>query len=282
MLKEVSLRVFGRFLLSYLDYFDSLKENLRHASLPYTVHEYLAVTVFSSFLAFAVSAMVLVVGFVLFLPEFAYSYTLAVILSFGIGGGSFVLLYSYPSLRAKSLRTRIDKSLPFAVFYMATTASSGSHPVNIFRMLSLRGGAIGDEATKIYTSVNTLGMDINTAIQRAAARTPSRTFSELLWGMISVISSGGNLEAYLRGKTRTAMSQYRRALNDYARSIALYTEIYITLIVVGSIFFIVLIAIVSPLVGGNTLMVQTFIVFFFIPLVSLGFILLLKSSSPTE
>ena len=86
----------------------------------------------------------------------------------------------------------------------------------------------------------------------------------------------------MRGKTRTFMSQYRRSLNDYAKQISMYTEIYITLVIIGSLFFIVLISIISPLTGGGTLFIQTFLVFFFIPLVSMGFIVLLKGISPSE
>ncbi|MBI4182035.1 MAG: type II secretion system F family protein [Candidatus Aenigmarchaeota archaeon] len=282
MLLELSQRLFGKLLLPYVETFDGLRDGLRRASMPYSVHEYLCLTVFWAFAAFAASAVGLTIFLALALPQLAYSYTLAVLLSFGIGGLLLVLGYSYPGLKAKGIRGKIDKGLPFAVFYMATTASSGSHPLNIFRMLSLRGGAIGEEASRIFTAVQTLGMDLNTAMQRAASRTPSKTFAELLWGMSSIMTTGGSLEIYLRGKTKAAMSQYRRALNDYAKAITLYTEIYITLIVVGSVFFVILIAIISPLVGGNTLMLQTFIVFFFIPLVSMGFLLLLKSANPTE
>lgn len=276
------MKIMGRFVMPYVDYFDSLKHLLRQADMDYNVYEYLCFAVFASFIGFLVSLIGLSVILSLNLPLLAYSYSLAIILSLVVGGGILGLSYYYPSLKAKGIKSKIDKGLPFAVFYMATTASSGSHPVNIFKMLSLRGGVIGSEANKIYTSVQTLGMDINTALQRAATRTPSKEFAELLWGMISIITTGGNLEEYLRGRTKTAMTQYRRALNDYAKTISLYTEIYITLIIVGSIFFIILIAIISPLVGGNTLTYQTFIVFFFIPLVSMGFIMLLKSSSPTE
>jgi len=282
MLKEVSVSLFGSLVAPYEDYFDSLKETLRKARIPYTLCEYLSISVFVGLLSFVFSLVGLTIILSAMIPLFVYSFTLALIVSFVVGLIALFLSYSYPSLKAKGIKQKIDKSLPFSIFYMATTASSGSHPVNIFKMLSLRGGEIGEEANKIYTSVQTLGMDINTAIQRAASRTPSRTFSELLWGMVSVMTTGGNIESYLKSKTKTAMAQYRRALNDYAKTIALYTEIYITLIIVGTIFFIILIAIISPLVGGNTLTIQTFIVFFFIPLVSMGFIMLLKSVSPTE
>ena len=83
-------------------------------------------------------------------------------------------------------------------------------------------------------------------------------------------------------KTRTFMNQYRRSLNDYAKQIALYTEIYITLVMVGSLFFIVLTAIMSPLGGMDILMLQSFVIFILTPMVSLGFIVLLKGTSPVE
>jgi len=231
-----------------------------------------------TFIVFFIASLVLVA---IFYPV-PLAYMFVVFASIMAGVIAFFSMYSYPSMKMRSLKNSIDRSLPFAVFYMATTASSGSHPMNIFRMLSLRGGVMGEEANRIYTNVKTMGMDIGTALQKAAARTPSTKFAELLWGMVSIITTGGNMESYLRGRTRTAMAQYRRALNEYANSIALYTEIYITLVIVGTLFFIILLAIISPLVGGNTLFLQTFLVFFFIPLISVGFIALLKMTSPVE
>jgi flagellar protein FlaJ len=107
-------------------------------------------------------------------------------------------------------------------------------------------------------------------------------FADLLWGMISVITTGGSLEDYLNNKTRSFMTQYRLQLNDYSKKVALYTEVYITLVMVGALFFIVLTAIMSPLGGMDILMMQTFIVFFITPMVSAAFIVLMKGASPLE
>lgn len=278
MLESLSMRLFGKFLAPHLEQFESLKESMWKGRMPWTLHEYLSITAFVSAVVFLISLVLSIIvaltvkGGVLF----------GVILPIVVTASSFMLCYYYPSLKAKDLRNRIDRSLPFAVFYMTTTASSGAHPATIFQMLSLRGGVIGEEASRIYSNVKSLGMDITTALQRAAARSPSPRFAELLWGMVSILTSGGDMESYLRGRSRTVMSQYRRALNNYAKTVAFYTEIYITLVIVGSIFFIILLAIISPMVGGNTLFIQTFLVFFFVPLVSVGFIMLLKGASPME
>jgi flagellar protein FlaJ len=282
MLKKIALRTFGGLVGNYIDYFDTLKTNLKKANIVVSVHEYVSTLIFFTFITFLI---VLIIGSILitfaFLYSF-YSFTLTVLISFMTSGFVFFLGYYYPSLKAKGIKARIDKSMPFAVFYMTTTASSGVNPIEIFKMLSLRGGVIGEEAKKIYTNVTTLGMNLTTALQKAATKTPSQSFADLLWGMMAIITTGGDLEEYLKDKTKILMNQYRRTLNDYAKQISLYTEIYITLITVGTLFFIILIAMIAPLVGISILFLQAFLVFFFVPLISIGFIVLLKALSPTE
>jgi flagellar protein FlaJ len=282
MIEKFAHQIFGGITRPYLDYFDSLRITLRSADMKIPLNEYISLVTFASFLTFFF-AMIFGTIFITFtFISTAYSYTLAIILSLLSSGGVFFFGYYYPNLKAKSVKTDIERSLPFAVFYMATSASSGVNPTQIFKMLSIRGGMVGKEAKKIYNDVVTMGMNLSDALQKSATRSPSPQFADLLWGMISIITTGGDIEGYLRGKTRTFMAQYRRSLNDYAKQISLYTEIYITLIIIGSLFFIILIAIISPLTGGATSMIQTFLVFFFIPLVSMGFIILLKGISPSE
>jgi len=281
-LTQLALKMFGGLTAPYLGYFDTLQTNMKKAGMRVSLHEYLCLISMASLFTFII-LVILGSFFITFAILYtAYSYTLSIIISAVLSGAVFFIGYWYPSVKAAGVKRDIDKSLPFAAFYMATTASSGINPVDIFKVLSLRKGIIGEEARKIYTNVNTLGTNLTTAMQRVAARTPSPDFADLLWGMISVITAGGDLESYLRGKTETLMSKYRRTLADYAKTITLYTEIYITLVIVGSLFFIILISIISPVTGLSTLFLQTFLVFFFIPLISIGFIVLLKSISPTE
>lgn len=281
-LTDLALKMFGGLTAPYLGYFDTLQTNMKRAGMRLSLHEYICLLSMSSLFTF-IAAVILGSFFITFAIVFtAYSYTLSIMISGALAAAVFFVGYWYPSLKASGMKKEIDKSLPFAVFYMATTASSGINPVDVFKVLSLRKGIIGQEARRIYTNVSTLGTSLSTAMQRVAARSPSPDFADLLWGMISVVTAGGDLEAYLKGKTETLMSKYRRSLNDYAKSITLYTELYITLVIVGSLFFIILISIISPMTGFSTLFLQTFLVFFFIPLISVAFIVLLKSISPTE
>ncbi len=288
MLQRIAMRFFGGIIEPYMVYFKGLSRSLKKGMFKSTTQEYVSVLLFTSMVAFMVSVITGSVFITIALTSIAtsdpviYSYTLAVILSLLISGSVFLAGYYYPNMKADSLKTQIDRTLPFSVLFMATTASSGIHPLEIFKALSRKKGPMGQEANRIYTGVKTLGMNLTDAMAKSANRTPSPLLADLLWGMISVITTGGSLEDYLNTKTRTFMTKYRLSLNDYAKKIALYTEIYITLVMVGSLFFIVLTAIMSPLGGMDILMMQTFVVFFVTPLASVAFIVLLKGSSPME
>jgi flagellar protein FlaJ len=281
MLRKIAFKLFGKPLSRYLGYFDFLEIQLRSTRMKISVHEYMSLVFFASMIAFLVS---IIAGSILipFLTLNApYSYTLAIIVSFGVTAAIFFLTFYYPSMKANSIKSRIDRALPFSATHMTAIASSGINPAEIFKILSLREGEIGKEAKTIYNDVRMFGMGISAALTKAANRTPSPQFSELLWGMVSVITSGGDLENYLSEKTRSFMVNYKRTLDDYSNQIYLYTEIYITLIIVGTLFFIVLSSIMSPLTGGGALFIQTFLVFVFTPLISVGFIILLKGLSPS-
>jgi flagellar protein FlaJ len=282
MMEKMACKLFGRVVSPYIEYFDSLKLQLRQAKIKYSIEEYLSLMMFSTMIVF-VAVMLLGSFFITVTTAYAvYSYTLSVVISFASAGGTFFIGYYYPSIKAKGIQNKINKTLPFTVIYMSTVASSEVNPTELFKIVSKKGGVIGKECERIYRDIHMLGMDVNTAITKAANRTPSKKFAELLWGMLSIIGRGGDLGEYLSEKSKEFMGEYRRSLKTYSDQISFYTEIYITLIIVGTLFFIVLSSIMSPLVGGDILLIQTFLVFFFIPMISIGFLFLLKSLSPQE
>ncbi|MEM5812306.1 MAG: type II secretion system F family protein [Candidatus Aenigmatarchaeota archaeon] len=292
-LSKTAYGFFGSIFDKYVIYLDSLKMNLKKAGIKTPVVEYISTITLYALIGYVILIIsgATIFGYVIPLIskttsayDMVYSFTLAIIISFAGAGGIFGIGYYYPSMRAKSRRSRIERILPFTIFHMATSASSGINPVEIFNMLSKKGGLIGEEAGRIYNDVNSLGMSLPDALQKAAARTPSPQFADILLSMATIITTGGDVQKYLSGKTKTFMSQYRRNLENYSKQISLYTEIYTTLVIVGSLFFIVMLSIMSPLVGGGgfSLFLQTFLVFFVVPAVSVGFIVLLKGIYPSE
>jgi flagellar protein FlaJ len=201
--------------------------------------------------------------------------------------GIFFLFYTYPSLAAGKRKVNIEANLPFATTYMATVAASGAPPPTMFKVLGQfkEYGEISKEAEKIDRDIEAFGMDLVSSLRKTAARSPSSELKELFWGLDTVLSAGGNVSNFLHEKSKTFISEYRRKLQEYSRTLSLLTEIYLTVILVGSIFFIIMTSLMSIMSAGqmNQLLsfTQFLVVFLVMPVLSIGFVYLLKNLSPT-
>jgi archaeal flagellar protein FlaJ len=281
---NLSYRFFGNFSRSLRPYFSDVKEDLQKANMVYTLEEYLSLAFFTTIIAFLVECVFLSFLLGLFV-EPVLAVVLSLILASAISGVLFFIFYAYPTTVSKSRENRIRKVLPFAISYLATMSSSKVSPLVLFKTLSQfkEYGHVAEEAGEIANSVDLFGMTTDAAIRKQAKRTPSKELRELLWGINTVIATGGDLTSYLNKKSDDLMGDYRRRIRKYSQDLSLYVEIYLTLIITGSIFFIVLSSIIAALSAGlETVIIQTFVVFVLLPLMSLGFIVLMKSISPLE
>lgn len=283
--KNISFRLFGKSLEPYAEYFGSIKADLEMSDMRLSLIEYVYIMFFISFLIFIVEFPLLsfMLGFFTSVPmAFFLSFTLTVFMSMV----TFFVFYSYPSLLSGARKKNIDGALPFATTYLATIAGSRAPPITMFRVLSQFGeyGEVAKEAKKIYRDVSVFGMDLPEAMRKTAGRTPSAQLKELLWGMTNVLSTGSDMSVFLREKSKGFMQEYRRSLEQFSQRMSLMIEIYLTLIIVGSIFFVILSAIMSIFSSGMGLLLsflQFVIIFVVMPVVSAGFIIVIKSVSPS-
>ncbi|MFH0832565.1 MAG: type II secretion system F family protein [Candidatus Aenigmatarchaeota archaeon] len=279
----ISQQFFGSISKSLKVYFLDTRDELQKANLNYTLEEYLSMALFTTMITFIAENVILA-----FIFGLAGSPVRAVLLSLtislAISGLIFFLFYSYPSTLAKSREKEIRKILPFAISYMATVSSAKAPPITLFKTLARfkEYGEVSDEAKTIVKDVEMFGMTFSGAVKKRAKKTSSSELREILWGINTVISSGSDLTSYLRGKAEESMNDYRRRIRKYSQDLSLFIEIYLTLIITGSIFFIVLSSIISAISGGLWIVsLHSFIIFILLPLLSMGFIILLKSLSPS-
>ncbi|MBS3053020.1 MAG: type II secretion system F family protein [Candidatus Aenigmarchaeota archaeon] len=282
---SVSHKFFGGLSRYLKGYFLDIQDDLQMANIPYTLEEYLSVAVFTTAATLLIEAALF--GFIFGLLNFSIivnmllSFTLAATVS----GLLFFLFYSYPITKAKTRGNKIKKLLPFAVAYLAAMSSSKLPPITMFKTLSQfkEYGTVSEEANNVVQDVEAFGMNFSTALKRQAKRTPSAELRELIWGINTVSSSGGDLTSYLSQKSNEYMNDYKRKIRKYSQDLSLFVEMYLTLVISGAIFFIVLSSVVSSISGDiTTIIIQTFVVFILLPLISLGFIVLVKSISPLE
>ena len=280
---ELSYRFFGDVSKSIRPYFIEIREDLKKANINYTLDEYLSIALFTTVITFVTETLLLSFLFGLFIDpiiSMLLSFTLAISLS----GLLFFLFYTYPTAASKNRNNRIRKALPFSVSYMATIASSNVPPITIFKTISnfKEYGELTKEAESIVRDVELFGMTTSSAIKKQARITPSNEFKELLFGINTMLISGGNLGVFLKEKSEEYMNDYRRRIRKYSQDLSLYVEMYLTLIITGSIFFIVLSSIISSISAGlGTIVIQSLIVFIMLPLISVGFIFLIRAANPT-
>jgi flagellar protein FlaJ len=198
----------------------------------------------------------------------------------------FAYFYLSPSNLVAERAKKIDNGIHFAALYMATLANTGTPAFMIFKIISefKEFGEITKVAQKITNEVEVFGYNLPDSLAKHAELVPSNNLSELLWGIRATIISGGDLNNYLTEKSKTFVNVFKRRLEEYVQSMSLFMEMYITVVIVGTILVIVLSTIMS-MIGGVMADIQALQVGFvllLVPFVTVAFILFLKTISPTE
>jgi archaellum biogenesis protein FlaJ (TadC family) len=215
---------------------------------------------------------------------FLFSFFLATTTAVLLSAFFYILFINYPKFIIRDKANSIEKTLPYAGIYLSTIASSGLPPHKIFEIFSKfdEYGEFTAETKRIITDIKMFGLNVYESLERAVERTPSRDLRDLFWTILSTLRAGGDLSVYLTEKSQTYLNSYRRRLSEFANSLSVYLEVYLTALVLGTIFFIILTSVMSGFTGAssNIVMLQFFLIFFFIPLISAAFIVLIKTASP--
>lgn len=278
-----SYRLFGETVEKIKPYFLDVQDDIRKANMKYTLEEYISIAIFVTVVTFFLETISISFIFGLFFDPLI-SVMLSFLLSSAVSAGIFFLFYTFPSTVAKNRAIKIDKMLPFAASYLTAIASGQVSPLVIFKTLARfkEYGEITKEAENIVRDMEVFGMNFFNAIKRRAKMSPSSQWKDFLWGINTTITTGGDLQRFLMEKNRELMDEHKRRIKKYSQDLSLFMEIYLTLVIIGSIFFIVLTSIVATLGGGvGIILIQTFIVFFLLPGISIAFIIFIKMLSPT-
>jgi len=285
---KLAFRLFSQVSEKVSGYFLDVKSNLKRARIKLSVQEYISIAIMTAFIVFVVGFPILSFLFGLMFRTFLFSFISSFTVTIALTIGAFAVVLNYPKLIIDQKERSINNSLPFATLYLSTIASTKLplHKVfDIFARFSDYGN-LTKEVELISNEIELFGLDINTALERAIDRSPSKELKELLWGMLSTRRSGGDLHAYLREAAANLTNDYRRKLYEFSHQLTLYIEIYLTAIVVGAIFFTILTSIISGLGGAmqtsNIIVLQFLLIFCFMPMVSVLFIIFVKTITPGQ
>lgn len=197
---------------------------------------------------------------------------LVLLLSSGLSGAIgatvvFLIRWQIPSIRGDTRRRQIDAGMPQMVAFVYALSRGGMSFPDVMRALARNKDVFGEAADEMSTGVRNLdvfNVDLVTAVQDLADRTPSEQFERFAENMTSVLQSGRNMSEYLRGE----YERYREEAEEQQREIldvlATTAEMYVTVVVAGLLFLITILLVIG-LVAGDTLLLIQLITYLVLP-----------------
>lgn len=273
----------GGLALRAIPYFQDYKMVLNQANMDISLPEYLAIAIFTT--GTVGVSIFSTLGIIFLISSGISGLITAFFISFILSLITVFLIYMWPKGIVNTRATVIRDMMPFATMYLSTLAGTGSSVSEMFEELAEvdEYGEVANEASKISRDIETLGMDISEALERGAERTPSEDFADLLRGLEHVLTTGGSVRDYLKQRSEALMNDYGRRIEQFADQLGLLVEMYITIVIVGSIIFTAMSAIMSSISGfdpGLIVAIQVLLVFVGLPIITGMFIVFIKGISP--
>ncbi|NOR84773.1 hypothetical protein GQ473_01520 [archaeon] len=285
--RALANRLFSNITQVYPEYFNPLKKALEISDIKLMPQTYIGIMTASSFIV-SMSAFLIILLQAIW---FKLSIELAIFGLLIVPAASFFLIflifYIYPFQSINQKRKSIDTNLPFAINHMSAIASSGVPPEKAFEMLVEFGdyGGITEESKMIVRRIKVMGEDITSAIHYVAKKTPSESFKELLYGILSIIESGGNLKDYLSEMSEIALFNYKLSRKRYVETLSTYADIYTVILIAVPMFLVSILAVMNIIpdsnVGGMSIIdFMKLGVYGMMPIMNLGFLAFLIYTQP--
>lgn len=226
------------------------------------------------------------------LPLFVYQYAdyqlvagtiIIAFLSLGVVGiTTYTLFMVYPSIIAAERKKKIDASLPHALNYITAMSAAGITPAEIFRLLgeSPVYGESSTEARYIAREIDVFGRDLIDAMRVVSTSTPSERLKEFLQGAMGAITSGSNISDYFRLKADQYAVENRQQQKAFLDTLGLMSESYVTALVAGTLFLVILQSVMSMLSGTANPLFLYMIIYLIVPFGSVMFLVLISSMTP--
>jgi len=278
--QKMCYRWFGRTAESVVN--DKMRDDLERAHITIRPGAYVSCMWVNTILTAVVSTVIFITLILFLSPEIWVAFLLIMIPVFTTVM-AYVYFKSMPAARAKSRAKKIDLHLPYALNFISAMSSAGITPTEIFKSLSKQRiyGEIREEALWIYRDVGLLGRDVISAIKSNINRTPSEKFKEFLQGAIVTVQSGGALKPYFMAKAEQYTRENRVAQKQLLESLGIMAEAYVTAAVAGTLLIIIIIPLLMIITNApeEQLGFMYVFIFFIIPLIHVGFAVVLSSMS---
>lgn len=205
----------------------------------------------------------------------------------------FFIGIAMPKISASSRAQALENELPYLFAYITVLAGGGISPIVTLKRISKAGKifpAAAKEAARILMDIDIFGLDAISALERESRLTPNKVFSDFIGGYVAVLKTGGDALSYLEAKLKEIFTIRESKVKSGSEFIATMSEAYIITTVVMGVSLMVLWAtqnLMSPTglpTSGGSVNSTLIVMFsgFFVPIISLIFIIVIGSSQIRE
>ncbi len=196
-------------------------------------------------------------------------------IGFALGFGAMVAV---PYSRASARKREINMLLPDAISFMYALSVGGLNQLEILEAMAQAEDTYGEVAREFQSIVHEteyFDTDYKTAIRNQALETPSDELSQFLTDMLSIVNSGGNMEAFLDDKKQKHMRTAKQEQEMTLETLELFGEMYMTLSLFPLLLIIILVIMRMLGEASSTMLYAT--VYGLIPLTGAGFLVLIST-----
>ena len=259
---------------------------IQKASLKMSRFEYASSMVFWSILGSG-AAGILGSWIILFLNILPFTPLIPVGLASVVGVSIFAGFYLYPIYRSGVIKKKIDGNLAYTTNYLRILTASGATTERVFESLASVTDVFGvrEGTRRMIRSIQLLGDDVFTAMDRETQMSPSRRFGDVLQGFVATARSGGDIANYFTTVSRKQIDETRHDLRKVIDNLALAGEIYISGLIALPIVLVIILTI-SGLFGGeifvgfSSALLLQLIVYIMIPALAVSVLLMIDALAP--
>ena len=158
----------------------------------------------------------------------------------------------------------------------------GITPAEVFRLLGSSSiyGQSAVEARYISREIDIFGRDLIDALRLVSSRYSQRPHERIFTGHHGKCCKRGEHHGLFQDKSRAVCTGKQADPENVLRNLALVSESYVTAMVAGTLFLIILQSIMSVLSGDNKPMFLYAVIYVMIPLGSVMFVIMISSMTP--
>ncbi|MDO9518147.1 MAG: type II secretion system F family protein [Methanosarcinaceae archaeon] len=286
----------------------NLQLQLKQARMPISYEMYISNAIFYSVLSGLVGAIlgllttyivILVVGlpdqitkltfgpstaWILDYKEIIIALFIIIFLTALLGGITYGIFMLLPGFQASERKGKIDSQLPYAVTFMYALTKGGMNIIDVFRLLARSEDTYGEVSKEVDTFMRDMdyfGHDLRTALLNVSEMTPSKRFKDLMYNLLTVIDSGGDISKYFQDKANQYLQQTIIDQKGFLETLGLLAESYVTAFVAGPLFIIIM-GVMMAVMGSGTSMMVYAIIYAVLPIGSVMFVVMISIITPGE